>query len=86
MQSQVFHPCHQILINVKLHLALLYGNLKPFRLLEMSQPHLERKLQCIRDVLDTLSKIGKKKKGIRLIGEKTHLKLSYDTKITIYPQ
>ena len=62
MQSQVFHPCHQILINVKLHLALLYGNLKPFRLLEMSQPHLERKLQCIRDVLDTLSKIGKKKK------------------------
>ena len=77
MQSQVFHPCHQILINVKLHLALLYGNLKPFRLLEMSQPHLERKLQCIRDVLDTLSKIGIKKKRYKTYRKKTHLKLSY---------
>ena len=40
-----------------MHLALLYGNVKPFTLIELSQPQLERKLQCIRNVLDTLSKV-----------------------------
>ena len=52
-----FHQCHQVMIDVKLHLAVLYGNLRSYSLPTLSHPQMERKLQSIRDVLDTLAKV-----------------------------
>ena len=45
------------MIDVKLHLAVLYGNLRSCSLPSLSHPQMERKLQSIRDVLDTLAKV-----------------------------
>ena len=56
-QGTKFHPCHQVMIDVKLHLAVLYGNLRSYSLPTLSHPQKERKLQSIRDVLDTLDQV-----------------------------
>ena len=45
------------MIDVKMHLALLYGNLKMYSILQMKHPQLQRKLQCTRDVLSTLTQV-----------------------------
>ena len=39
-----------------MHLSLLYGNLKMYSILQMTHPQLERKQQCLKDVLSTLTK------------------------------
>ena len=56
-QGTKFHPCHQVMIDVKLHLSVLYGNLRSYSLPTLSHPQKERKLQSIRDVLDTLERV-----------------------------
>ena len=45
------------MIDVKLHLSVLYGNLRSYSLPTLSHPQKERKLQSIRDVLDTLERV-----------------------------
>ena len=45
------------MIDVKLHLAVLYGNLRSYSLPSLTHPQKERKLQSIRDVLDTLDQV-----------------------------
>ena len=39
-----------------MHLSVLYGNLKMYSILQMNRPQLERKQQCLKDVLSTLTK------------------------------
>lgn len=55
--SRIFHPNHETMIDVKMHLAGLYGNLRSHPLFQLTRPQLERKLQCLRDVLTTLSQV-----------------------------
>ena len=55
-QESVFHPNHHTMLDVKMHLSLLYGNLKMYSILQMNRPQLERKQQCLKDVLSTLNK------------------------------
>ena len=43
------------MIDVKMHLAILYGNIRSHTLTQMSHPQLERKIQCIQEVLSALS-------------------------------
>ena len=62
-QESVFHPNHHTMLDVKMHLSLLYGNLKMYSILQMNHPQLERKQQCLKDVLSTLTK-GNLLKGI----------------------
>ena len=55
-QESVFHPNHHTMLDVKMHLSLLYGNLKMYSILQMNHPQLERKQQCLKDVLSALTK------------------------------
>lgn len=56
-QESVFHPNHHTMLDVKMHLSLLYGNLKMYSILQMNHPQLERKQQCLKDVLSTLTQV-----------------------------
>ena len=44
-QSKYLHPNNYILINAKMKLGLLYGNYGKYKLLTMSRPNIDRKIQ-----------------------------------------
>ena len=56
-QSKNLHWQNYILINAKMKLGLLYGNVRPYTMDKLNRVMLERKRQVCQDVLDTLSKV-----------------------------
>ena len=56
-QSKHLHWQNYILINAKMKLGLLYGNIKPYTYESLTRSQLERKRQVCQDVLDTMSKV-----------------------------
>ena len=56
-QSHKIHPQNYILINAKLKLGLIYGNVKPYQMDFLSRTQLERKRQVCEEVLETLGKV-----------------------------
>lgn len=56
-QSSKLHPQNYILTNAKLKLGLLYGNVKPYLVNELSRTLLGRKRQVCEEVLETLGKV-----------------------------
>ena len=56
-QSKHLHWQNYILINAKMKLGLLYGNIKPYTYENLTRSQLERKRQVCQDVLDTMSKV-----------------------------
>jgi len=56
-QSKHLHWQNYILINAKMKLGLLYGNIKPYTYENLTRSQLERKSQVCQDVLDTMSKV-----------------------------
>ena len=55
--SSLLHPYNHLLIDVKQKLALLYGNIAQYSMVNMSRPAKQRKVQLCLEVMDCLGKV-----------------------------
>ena len=55
--SSQLHPYNYLMIDVKQKLAMLYGNIPQYKMVDMSRPAKHRKIQLCMGVMDCLSKV-----------------------------
>ena len=56
--SSQLHPYNHLMIDAKQKLALLYGNIAQYRMVDMGRPARQRKVQLCVEVLDCLGMVN----------------------------
>ena len=56
--SSQLHPHNHLMIEAKQKLALLYGNIAQYRMVDMGRPARQRKVQLCVEVLDCLGMVN----------------------------
>jgi hypothetical protein len=77
--SSQLHPYNHLMIDAKQKLALLYGNIAQYSMVDMNRPAKQRKVQLCMDVMECLGKVvtsGYTHWRVKMISELTKTKVA----------